>query len=235
MGPPWNKTSLQPHPQGPPAAPSPLLQDVPASYQVDLSSSNCQCGLKVCFPNHSGNSPSGARSEVYPDSEGAPSLFSPAGRGWRGPHSHLSQGCSRVSIPTTWGPQRGSFPRREAPQTSRRRREAQPPWGRGGCGPVQSAERRGALPSAAPLNASRHSPSLRGGPTAPRAGLQRWLSARPLPCRSRSSRSPATLSPKASETATPKTGECPEETASATGRLHRAPPDPPPASLPQAP
>lgn len=37
-------------------------------YQLDLCIGNCHCSLKVCFPNHSGNSPSEARSEVYPDS-----------------------------------------------------------------------------------------------------------------------------------------------------------------------
>lgn len=56
----WNPTRMESHSQGPQEASFPLLQPGPASYQVDLSSSNCQCSLKVCFPNHSGNSPSGA-------------------------------------------------------------------------------------------------------------------------------------------------------------------------------
>lgn len=37
-------------------------------YQLDLCIGNCHFSLKVCFPNHSGNSPSEACSEAYPDS-----------------------------------------------------------------------------------------------------------------------------------------------------------------------
>lgn len=40
------------------AVPSPGCRTA-AFYQLDLTDSNCHFGLKVCFPNHSGNSPTG--------------------------------------------------------------------------------------------------------------------------------------------------------------------------------
>lgn len=76
-----------------------------------------------------------------------------------------------------------------------------------------SAESRGLLPGGAPLNTPQLSAEVRWLP-AQGLGL---LAQCPLSRRLHSSKSPATLSPKASETATQKTGECPPRRPRAWG------------------
>lgn len=69
-------------PPGPQTIPLPSVSLAgPASYQVDPSSSNCHCGLKVCFPNHSGSSHRGPDAGL-PRFLGCPPLQTSAGGGW---------------------------------------------------------------------------------------------------------------------------------------------------------
>lgn len=163
----------------------------PASYQVDPSSSNYHCGLKVCFPNHSGSSHWGpdARSTQIPGGPSTPDLS-----GWGVDlTASLAQPGGHLRVL-----KRGSSSaRRRAPQP---RRGAAPCGGGSGCAPaflVENGNGGGAEGRVA------GAPRLRVSPAAPRAS--------PVPAsrRSRSSRSPVIPSPKASETAIPRTGECP--------------------------